>query len=171
MPTTHNAREHFQKAMEEFIGQNYENSIDGFTRAIETDPELKLAILSRGSAYFKLDRLDEACRDFDRVVEIDPNNARAYHLRGLISDKTGDHSSALADFNKAIDLDPGYGAAYYSRANLHSKMGSVDEATEDIQMATHLTEANIEKFANENNVWRSQQLRVEEMGGADPMVR
>ena len=171
MPNTDNAKEHFQKAMEAFIGQKYEDSIESFTRAIEIDPELKLAILSRGSAHFKLDRLEEARRDFDRVVEIDPNNARAFHLRGLVNDKTDNYQSALADFTKAIEIDPGYGAAYYSRANLHSKMGSADLATEDIQMATHLTEVNIEKFANENNVWRSQQLRVEEMGGADPMVR
>lgn len=171
MPKSDNAREHFQKAMEEFVGQNYEDSIDAFTRAIEIDPELKLAVMSRGSAYFKLDRFEEARRDFDRVVEIDPNNARAFHLRGLVHDKTGDHQSALADFDSAIAIDPAYGAAYYSRANLHSKMGSADLATEDIQMATHLTEVNIEKFANENNVWRSQQLRVEDMGGADPMVR
>ena len=171
MPNTDNAKEMFQKAMEAFIGENYETSIDSFTKAIEIDPELKLAILSRGSAYFKLDRLEEARIDFNRVIELDPDNARAFHLRGLVHDKIDDHQAALSDFSKAIDLDPEYGAAYYSRANLHSKLGEADLATEDIQMATHLTEVNIEKFANENNVWRSQQLRVEEMGGADPMVR
>ena len=165
------AKQYFQSAMEAFVGQEFENSIDGFTRALEIDPEFKLAILSRGSAYFKLDRLDEARGDFDRVVEIDPENARAYHLRGLVHDRAGDQSSALDDFSKAIDLDPNYGAAYYSRATLYAKMGSEDLAAEDIQMATHLTEVNIETFANENNVWRSQQLRVEEMGGADPMSR
>ncbi len=171
MSATHSAYDLFQKAMEEFIGRNYEESIEAFTQAIEMDPELKLAVMSRGSAYFKLDRLDEARSDFDRVVEIDPTNARAYHLRGLVNDKSGDHQSALADFSKAIDIDPGYGAAYYSRANLHAKLGSADLAAEDIQMATHLTEVNIEKFANENNVWRSQQLRLEEMDAADPMAR
>ena len=179
MTATHSAYDLFQKAMEEFIGRNYEESIEAFTQAIEMDPELKLAVMSRGSAYFKLDRLDKAhlCagrgrpEHLDRVVEIDPTNARAYHLRGLVNDKSGDHQSALADFSKAIDLDPGYGAAYYSRANLHAKLGSADLATEDIQMATHLTEVNIEKFANENNVWRSQQLRLEEMDAADPMDR
>ena len=171
MPGTNNAKQLFQKAMKSFIGESYETSIELFTEAIETDPDLKLAFLSRGSAYFKLDRLEEARHDFDRVIEMDPSNARAFHLRGLVHDKTGDHQSALSDFSTAIDLDPAYGAAYYSRANLHSKMGEADLATEDIQMATHLTEVNIEQFANENNVWRSQQLRVEEMGGADPMVR
>jgi hypothetical protein len=28
-------------------------------------------------------------------------------------------------------------------------------------MVQHLTNKNIESFANENNVWRSQQLRLE----------
>jgi hypothetical protein len=48
-------------------------------------------------------------------------------------------------------------------ANLHNKMGHPDLASEDIQMVTHLTEVNIESFANENNVWRTQHLRLESM--------
>ncbi len=38
-----------------------------------------------------------------------------------------------------------------------------DLASEDIQMVTRLSEVNIESFANENNVWRSQHLRLESM--------
>jgi len=171
MSEKHTAKSLFRKAMEEFLGQKYEASIESLDQAVALDPAFKLAFLSRGSAHFKVNHDAEALDDFNRVVELDPENARAYHLRGLVYERTGDHQSALSDFSKAIDLDPQYGAAYYSRANLHSKMGAADLATEDIQMATHLTEVNIETFANENNVWRSQQLRVEEMGGADPMVR
>jgi hypothetical protein len=44
-------------------------------------------------------------------------------------------------------------------------MGRPEQATEDIRMVTHLTELNIESFSNENNVWRSQQLRLESMYG------
>ena len=40
-------------------------------------------------------------------------------------------------------------------------MGNEDLALEDIQMVQHLTNKNIESAANENNIWRSQQLRVE----------
>ncbi len=29
-------------------------------------------------------------------------------------------------------------------------------------MVTHLTNVNIESFANENNIWRSQHLKLEE---------
>ena len=50
---------------------------------------------------------------------------------------------------------------YHSRAILHTKMGNEDLAMEDIEMVQHLTNKNIETFANENNVWRSQHLRLE----------
>ncbi len=166
------AKEYFQEGMVEFVGQNYDKSIEVLNRAIESDSTFKLARLSRATAYMKLDRLDEARVDFDRVIEIDPNYSKAYHMRGLVYERSGDQEAALIDFNKAIDLDPEYGAAYYSRANLHANMGNQDLATEDIQMVTHLTNVNIESFANENNIWRSQHLKLEETGDlTDPMDR
>ena len=64
----------------------------------------------------------------------------------------------MADF-----VSHNYGAVYFSRAKLHNKMGHPDLATEYIQMVTHFSEVNIESFANENNVWRSQYLRLESM--------
>ena len=82
-----------------------------------------------------------------------------------------DHEGALEDFGNAIDLDPDYGPAYYSRATLQINIGREDLATEDIQMVQVLTEMNTQAFANENNIWRSEQLRLEEMGVADPMDR
>lgn len=166
------AKEYFQKGMAEFIGQNYDKSIQSLNQAIESDSTLKLARLSRATAYMKLDRLKEARADFDQVIEIDPTYSKAYHMRGLANEKIGDQQAALNDFNKAIDIDPEYGAAYYSRANLHTNMGNQDLATEDIQMVTHLTNFNIESFANENNIWRSQHLKLEETGDlTDTMAR
>ena len=101
----------------------------------------------------------------------DPEYSKAYHLRGLVHEKTGDNEGALRDFSRAIELNPEYGAAYYSRATLYSKMGKEDLAVEDIEMVTHLSEVNIETFANQNNIWRSKQLQIEAMGVADPMDR
>ena len=42
-------------------------------------------------------------------------------------------------------------------------MKQEDLAVEDIEMIQHLTNKNIETFANDNNVWRSQHLRLESM--------
>lgn len=155
---------YFNEAMAEFVGQNYDKSIAAFSRALDFDPQHKIVRLSRASAYMKLGRLDEARADFDRVIANHPDYAKAYHLRGLVHEKAGDGPAAFKDFDRAIALDPEYGAAYYSRASLHSNMGHEDRATEDIEMVTHLSNVNIETYANHNNVWRSQHLKLEEAG-------
>ena len=106
---------------------------------------------------------ENAIRDFDRVIKIDSKHQKAFHLRGLAREMAGDDDKAFKDFNSAIDIDPEYGAAYYSRATLLTKMGQEDSAAEDMQMVTHLTNLNIESFANDNNIWRSRHLQVENM--------
>ena len=146
-----------------FLKDNFGESVELLSRAIEQDANHKLAYMSRGSAFLKLDRVDEAIADFDRAVQLNPDFPRAYHLRGLAREKKGNFPEAITDFDKAIELDPQYGAAYYSRATLHTKMGNEDQAVDDIQTIQHLTNENIETFANENNIWRSQQLRLEAM--------
>jgi len=157
----------FEEGMAEFVNHNYGQSIEHLSRAIELDPEFSLAIKCRGAAYLRLAKAREAIADFNTVVELNPVSARAYHLRGLAYEKSGDNDKALNDFNRALELDSNYGAAYFSRANLYSKLGQAEQATEDIRMTTHLTEVNIETFANDNNVWRSQQLRLESMSDDD----
>ena len=157
------AREKFEAGMADFVGHNYGRSIDLLSAAIELDPRFTLALKSRGAAYLKLDKIQEAIADMNAVIEIAPENARAYHMRGLAFYKSGDFDRALEDFGQALKLNPDYGTAYYSRANLHSKMGHPDLAGEDIQMVTRLSEVNIESFASENNVWRSLHLRLESL--------
>ena len=161
----------FKEGMAEFIDGNYDNSIERLSRAIELEPNHKLALMSRGAGYMKTDRAKDAMADYNRVIEIDPDYPRAYHLRGLAHDRSGDPNAALHDINRAIEIDPAYGAAYYSRANLHAKLGEEILATEDIQVATSLTQVNIETFANDNNIWRSQHMKIEEMGVADTFDR
>ncbi|MGD9104765.1 MAG: hypothetical protein PVF64_14625, partial [Desulfobacterales bacterium] len=78
-------------------------------------------------------------------------------------EKQENDAEAMTDFEKAIELDPEYGAAYYSRATLHTKMGNEDLAVDDIKMVEFLTNKNIETFAGENNVWRSQHMRLESL--------
>ena len=161
------ARKKFEEGMADFVSHNYGRSIDLLSQAIDLNPRFTLALKSRGAAYLKLDKVQEAIADMNSVIDIAPDNARAFHMRGLAHNKSGEFNKALDDFNRALELNPDYGAAYFSRANLHTKMGHTDEAADDIRMVTHLSEVNIETFANENNVWRTQQLRLESMDDDD----
>ena len=163
MTENQEANTNYINGMFAFLKNDYVESIKQLSEAIKVDPEHTLSLMSRGSAYFRIDRLDEAIADFDRAIQLNPRLARSYHLRGLAKERQGNDVEAIADFEKAIELDPEYGAAYYSRATLHTKMGNEDLAVEDIKMVEFLTNKTTETFANENNVWRSQHMRLESM--------
>ncbi|MGD8702266.1 MAG: tetratricopeptide repeat protein [Desulfosarcina sp.] len=155
------AKELFTSGMVEFANARYDKSIELFTQAIDGDHRHALAFVSRGAAYLKMDLFDQAKDDFDSAITIDPDYARAYHMRGLVYEKQGDDRSALADFDRAININPEYGAAYYSRASLHVKLDNTDKAQADIEMVAHLGGKNMENYMNENNVWHTQHMRVE----------
>lgn len=167
MTENNTAQDFFKAGMREFANTRFDESIALLTHAIDADPDDTLSIVSRGAAYLKLDRLDLARDDFDQAIKIDSGYARAYHMRGLVSEKRGDDHTALADFNRAIELNPEYGAAYYSRATLHAKMANSEKAQDDIEMVAHLGNRNMESFMNENNVWQTQHMRVEDAIGTE----
>ena len=156
------AKDLFTSGMVEFANAHYDKSIELFTQAIDKDDQIALTFVSRGAAYLKMDLLIQAKDDFDRAITIDPDYARAYHMRGLVYEKQGNDRSALADFDRAINLNPEYGAAFYSRATLHAKLDDTDKAQADIEMVAHLGNQNMETYMNENNVWHTQHMRVEE---------
>jgi tetratricopeptide (TPR) repeat protein len=163
--------EAFERGMYAFVNDDFSESVEEFTKAIEIDPDFALTYVSRGAALMKLNKIEESISDFDHAIELDAEYPKTYHLRGLARIELEDHEGALEDFGNAIDLDPDYGQAYYSRAALQIKLGREDLATEDLQMINVFIEMNTQAFANENNIWRSQHLRLEEMGVADPMDR
>ena len=154
--------EKVNEGMIAFANENFGRCIDNLTEVLKEDSTHKLALATRGAAHLRSGNPAVALSDFDRVLAIDPDYARGYHLRGLAREVQGDDDGALADFSRAIELAPEYGAAYNSRANLYAKVGREEDAEGDMQMVAHFTEKNIQAFANENNVWRSHHLQVED---------
>lgn len=153
----------FANAMSNLMEDKLGMSIDLLDEILKADPQDRLARLARGSVYLKMGNTENAITDFSQAIELDADHPKAYHLRGLAREMTGENEEALKDFDKAIEIDPEYGAAYYSRATLLTKMGQEDAAAEDMQMVAHLTNLNIENFANDNNIWRSRQMQLEEI--------
>ena len=162
MKMNENAKSLYREAMSEFVAKQYDRAIELFSESLSADPEHILAYTSRGAAFLQRDLPENAVADFDRAIELDDQYAKAYHLRGLAKEGLGDTEAAMKDLDRAIELDPEYGAAYYSRANLFTRLGDNDRATEDIETVTHITNRNIEVFANESNIWRSHHLQVED---------
>lgn len=151
----------FASAMSNLMKDKLGVSIDLLDEVLSADPDDRLALLARGSVYLKMGNSQNAISDFSQAIKLDTNHPKGYHLRGLAQELAGDNDGALADFARAIDIEPEYGAAYFSRATLLTKMGQEDAAAEDMKMVTHLTNVNLENFANENNIWRSRHMQME----------
>jgi len=152
----------FNEGMIAFANNQLEKSVAILSEAADLDEGHKLTFVGRGSAFLKLGRLDEARSDFNHALDLDPGYARAFHLRGLVEETRGNDEQALLDFTRAIELEPEYGAAYHSRVTLLTKMGSAEQAVDDVAMIQHLTNKNLAAFANENNLWQSHHLAVED---------
>jgi tetratricopeptide (TPR) repeat protein len=162
MNTKQTAKELFNEAVSAFVDEQFDKSIEILTRALELEPTHKLAVITRGTAFLKQEKLQEALADFDRAIELDPQHAGAFHKRGLVWEKLGNYENAVREFDQAIAINPEYGAAYFSRATLHAKLSNADAALEDMQMVTHLGNRNLDSYMHDNNIWHTQHMRVED---------
>jgi tetratricopeptide (TPR) repeat protein len=143
-----------------FAQGDFEESIRYFTSAIKKDPKSHMAVLSRGAAYVKEDRIDEARSDFERAVKLNPRDAKSHHFLGLTFLHHGDQESARREFDRAIELSPGYGIAYFSRGTVRSEMGDLDGGGNDMTTAARIGEANLQAFSDAHNIQRTKYDKV-----------
>ena len=162
MNTKQTSKDLFNEAVSAFVDEQFDKSIEILTRVLEIDPDFTLAVITRGTAFFKQKKYQESLADFDRAIKLDPHHAGAFHKRGLVLEKLGNFEDAMQELDQAIALNPEYGAAYFSRATLHAKLSNAHAAQEDMQMVTHLGNRNLESYMNDNNVWHTQHMRVED---------
>jgi len=84
---------------------------DEINKAIQLDPKLALAYVSRGVGNFYLPTsmgggLDIALKDFDRALSIDPKLTEAYLWKGVTLRKANRNGEARQAFQKALELNP-----------------------------------------------------------------
>ena len=91
-------------------------AIADHTEAIRLNPKDAKAYHSRGTAYFKLGRLDEAFADYSAALGLAPADADARVSRGLIHAVRGDFEAAIADYDEAIRIQPDHAKAHGNRA-------------------------------------------------------
>ena len=84
---------------------------DAIARAIERDPKLAAAYISRGVGNYYLPSafgggIDLAIRDFQKAIELNPKSDEAYLWLGLAMRKSGRNADARSAFSKSLQLNP-----------------------------------------------------------------
>ena len=93
-----------------------EATIAATSKLIEEEPADVEALLRRGNARLRLDRLEEALADYELAIAQDPKYAPAYNNRGVVYSRMGQPAEAASDYERAVDLDPNLAIPFYNRA-------------------------------------------------------
>jgi tetratricopeptide (TPR) repeat protein len=80
-------------------------AIQTYTRAIELYPEYHDAYGSRGLAYFRLQKYDQALADYETALKHRPNDARVLSNMGFIYFMRGSMEKAEEVYRKSIQYD------------------------------------------------------------------
>jgi tetratricopeptide (TPR) repeat protein len=93
-------------------GLSYGKKAQGsIARALELDPKLAAAYVSRGVGNYYLPSafgggIDLAIRDFQKAIELNPKSDEAYLWLGLALRKSDRNAEARSAFSKSLELNP-----------------------------------------------------------------
>ena len=105
-------REAFSKlSMKDTLG-----ALTDLNKAIELNPKLTGAYISRGMTRAWLGDFREAMSDLNKAIKLEPENAFAYTNRGNVKILSEDFTGAEKDLSTAIALEPVLADAYLLRA-------------------------------------------------------
>ena len=115
-------------------------------------PLLAEALRARGTAYFCLRNLHDACRDFTAAVKSDPSSAVGFFDLGVVTAlMENGASTAMKCYNRALELDDSMADGYYNRGNLHDSLGEYEEAIADFSKAIELVPEMTAAWNNRGN--------------------
>ena len=106
----------------------------------DTDPATDdvEAQISRGVAYRRQEKFEQAMAEFEQAISINPDHPDAWYHHGLTWGLMGEHGRAVADFTRAIELAPEYADAYNCRGYALLCLGEYRLALRDLEQAVQM---------------------------------
>lgn len=159
-----NAVKRFMRGMDFYLVQDFDSSVEDFTKSILLDDTFFPAYFMRALVrckqleYLKAETeadetpagtdpkkkqvqtvdYDVVKKDLDKVVSLAPDFVYAYYNRGNVSANLKDYRAALQDYDKAIELNPDFAEAYYNRGLTHIFLGDNKQGLQDLSKAGEL---------------------------------
>ncbi|MDX1585109.1 MAG: protein kinase [Balneolaceae bacterium] len=126
-------------------GENIENAINSFKKAIALDPDFALAHAALGESYLIRynkfqDHSDvvEAEKQVKKALDIDDELPAVKLTMGIVHLTAGELEKAIEQFNDAITLEPKYVEAYLSLAKAFEEQDRYEKAEETYKKAISL---------------------------------
>lgn len=138
-----NARQ-FYKVGEEFYENGlYDDAIKQFTSAINLDPEMEKAYLSRAGVYEKMNDFNSALDDYKKLCIFDDKEKEYFFKSAEMSYKLNDYPQCLITVNKALKISKAYSQALELKFNTLFAMENYSEALEISKEALRYKESAV----------------------------
>jgi tetratricopeptide (TPR) repeat protein len=131
----------------------YVAAIAEFTEALRLNPYLAAAFANRASAYYHLNRLEEALKDADEALCRQPNSLAALTIRALILMNRSEHEHALEDLNRAIAAGGKQAILFSARGSVLLVKNDFDGALSDCTEAIFRSNNAAGDFSNRGMAW------------------
>lgn len=157
----------FARALDFYLVQDLDNSLEDLTKAILYDDQFMPAYFNRALVRCKQLEYERVTAiaagtvegegdvrigvnsgktmdfelikyDLNKVIELAPDFECAYYNRGNLFCQQNDYHAAMVDFNKAIALNPSFAEAYYNRGLTQIFLGNLKEGLSDLSKAGEL---------------------------------
>ena len=161
------ALKRFMRGLDFYLVQDFDSSIEDFTRCILLDDSFFPAYFMRALVRYKdleyrkaegglrenagqqLSGVQEESgvtamdyeivkKDLDNVIRLAPDFVYGYYNRGNVLSLLKDYRAALADYDKAIELNPAFAEAYFNRGLTRIFLGNNKQGIADLSKAGEL---------------------------------
>ncbi len=132
----------------ELINQQYQESINHYSKVLRLDSTCMECYNGRGQAYLNTRKIPEALADFDAAIQAGIVTPKLFLNRGKCLVILGRSVEALPALSRSLELEPKAPETYYFRAVAYEKTGAPDKAIADYSQAIQLNPNYVEALVN-----------------------
>lgn len=131
---------------EQYYAEEYEASLESFSRAVELDPSLLTAWSGLSDTYWYLGDSYSAISVLETALESNQPEGWVYEKIGWLYWDLGDYDNALYYYEQSIAIDPEWSYGYISVADILYELGDYEGALDAYQRGLEANE-------NRSDIW------------------
>jgi len=150
--------------------KKYQEAINDYSAAIESNRNNASYYYNRGIAYSNLKKYQEAINDYSAAIKLDRNNASYYYKRGIEFSNLEDYKKAIKDCSRAVKLEPSY-ISYAYLGKIFYNLKDYDKALKNCNKAIESDSTVSVLFVNRGKIHSKQKKYKESIKDYDEAIK
>lgn len=140
----------FQKAVDAYLLEDFEITIELLTTFIKDNPDSAPAYRYRSAAYSKSGDCVNGREDSKKAIELDSNYAGAWESHGLANSCMEHEPETILDLQKALSLDGSLATSHHSLGVAYFRLNNYKKALEEYELAIAIDPTRSKSWAGKS---------------------